>query len=212
MHKELITRSDRLLKILDYLFGYQTSVYTSISFKSGTEQALHIDTPVFSTSPREFYFGVWIALEDADEQNGCLTALAGAHKKKYIDEFEFAEERVRDIDDINPNAVDLWPEFQKILVKRAKADGLTQISLEVEKGDVIIWHPQLPHGGSRVLNPTKTRYSTVFHVVPEGIPVYQADVFFNRDKKDISNIASFVYEKEFGRLFRVGVGTHFGGN
>lgn len=211
-HKKLITQSEKLLKILDYLFSYPVSVYSSISFQYGTEQALHIDTPVFSTSPREFYFGVWVALEEANEENGCLRALPGAHLKKYVDEFEFYDRQPNQEGTIDPSAKGLWSAFQNELVEKATADGFTPESIPVQKGDVIIWHPQLPHGGSEIKSPNKTRYSTVFHVAPEGVPVYQADVFFDSNKAKISNEAAYIYEKEDGRLFRIGVGAHFGGN
>lgn len=211
-HKQLITKSDKLLSVLDFLFGYKMSVYTSISFEYGTEQPLHIDTPVFSTSPREFYFGVWVALESASVQNGCLRALAGAHAHRYIDEFEFARNRVDDVTKVDRNALGLWNDYQKELVENAINDGNEEVYLEVDAGDVIIWHPQLPHGGSPIINERLTRYSTVFHVVPEGTPVYQADVYFNPDLKNISNEASYIYEKEDDILFRVGVGAHFGGH
>jgi len=210
--KDLYCNAEVVLAIQDFLFGYTGSVYSSIAFEYGTEQPLHIDTPVFCTSPKEFYFGLWIALEDATEENGCLRVVPGGHKNAYVDQYEFAERAFSNVEDIKADGTQLWNGFQNELLAKCYEDGLSAVSVPVEKGDVIIWHPQLPHGGSKVTSPDKTRLSVVFHVVPEGIPVYQADVFFNRANMFVSNDAEFYYEKYNSRLFRIGRNSHFGGN
>ena len=97
--KQIFTRSETVLKVLDYLFGYKTSVYTSLIFQFGTEQPIHRDTPVFRTEPENFYFGVWFALEDADALNGALLALKGAHRGGLVDPYSFAKRHLSSIEE-----------------------------------------------------------------------------------------------------------------
>lgn len=208
--KNLFTRSEEVLRVLDFLFGYRASVYTSLTFQYGTEQPLHRDTPVFRTEPEEFYFGVWYALEDADEENGCLMAVPGGHRVARLDQYEFAKQRVDDVSSIPPTAGPLWTQYQDAVVKECKECGCEPVLLPAKAGDVIIWHPELPHGGSPIKDTTKTRNSVVFHVTPEDVPVYQADVFFN-EKSQPSRKSAFTYETYEGRQFvsnRANVGSN----
>ena len=49
---------------------------------------------------------------------------------------------------------------------------------QINKGDAIIWHPKLLHGGSNVVDPSLTRYSMVTHNVPINHSVFNASHFF----------------------------------
>ena len=49
--------NERIMRILDFAFGAQASVYTSLTFKYGTQQPVHRDSPHFATWPRGYYFG-----------------------------------------------------------------------------------------------------------------------------------------------------------
>jgi hypothetical protein len=84
--KDLYALSNDVTRVVDYRFGYKSSVYTSLTFQYGTEQPFHRDTPVFRTEPEDFYCDVWFALEYADERNGALRALRGGR----VDPFNFA--------------------------------------------------------------------------------------------------------------------------
>ena len=80
-----------IMKILDCIFESEVGVYTSLTFKYGTQQPVHRDTPHFATWPQERFAGVWTALEDINELAGPLFYHPGAHKfsidpKKYMEE------------------------------------------------------------------------------------------------------------------------------
>jgi ectoine hydroxylase-related dioxygenase (phytanoyl-CoA dioxygenase family) len=47
----------------------------------GREKPWHQDNAYFSVTPLEAICGVWIALEDATVENGCMHVLAGQHKR-----------------------------------------------------------------------------------------------------------------------------------
>lgn len=169
------------LEVQDFLFGAKSSVYTSLYFERGTEQPIHIDLPVFFTQPENCYFGVWFALEDADETNGALQVVPGGHRLPLPDRDAIARSQFDDLTQISPGGNGLWVPYQNQIQRNVVTAGIAPVAVPVSKGDVIIWHPLLPHGGGAITAPQRSRHSMVFHVVPEGVPVYQADVFFNKD-------------------------------
>ncbi|MFD3322135.1 phytanoyl-CoA dioxygenase family protein [Alteromonas macleodii] len=210
--KQLFTRSNTLLNVLDAIFGKKASAYTSLTFQYGTQQPLHRDTPVFRTAPEERYVGVWFALENANLENGCLKALEGAHRGGYVDQYSYAESLVDNLDDISPGGEKLWTKYQELVTEKCKEEGFSEKQLVVNKGDIVIWHPQLPHGGSKILNPSKTRYSIVYHITPEDTPVYQADVFFNRNKINAPESWDSEYVEFEGRKFLKTMNPTIGNN
>lgn len=53
----------------------------------GGEVVPHQDSTFLATTPKPSVFGVWVALEDADEGNGCLWALPGSHRGPVLRRF-----------------------------------------------------------------------------------------------------------------------------
>ncbi len=45
----------------------------------GAARVWHQDCAYFAVKPLEAVFGVWIALDDADEENGCMHVIPGDH-------------------------------------------------------------------------------------------------------------------------------------
>ena len=166
------------LRLQDALFGGETSVYTTLYYERGSSQTIHRDTPYFTTRPEYNYFGTWFALEDAHEENGCLEVIRGGHLIPEIDRSKFAADHRQgnQIGAIDPELFDL---YQNKVGEMSIDSNLEKVQLPLKKGDVLIWHPQLPHGGSPILNRTLTRHSIVAHTVAAGTPVYQAEAFFN---------------------------------
>lgn len=199
--KDLFVSNDHVLNLVDTLFGYKASVYTSLTFQYGTEQPLHRDTPVFVTAPERFYFGMWFALEDADTSNGCLEVVPKSHKIEEDDRYKFAEDRVLNVDDIDSSCGALWHPWQMSQLNKCINAGLDVVQVPAKRGDCIIWHPQMFHSGSKIINKSKTRYSVVFHVTPENFPVYQGDVYFNRAKAAPPQSWGRTYSNYKDRLF-----------
>ena len=174
---DIFASASSTLRLQDALFGGRTSVYTTLYYERGSWQPIHRDTPFFTTRPEYNYFGTWFALEDANSQNGCLQVMKGGHLIPEIDRKAFARSHKgeAEVTAIDTQLFDLYQNEVGRLCARA---GLKPTEVPLKKGDVLIWHPQLPHGGSPILDRTKTRHSIVAHTVPEGCPVYQASAFF----------------------------------
>lgn len=175
-----IGTNPRVMRLLDFLFGLEACVYTSLTFKYGTQQPVHRDAPHFATWPRANFVGVWTALHDVNPDSGPIFYYRNAHRF-HIDEGNFWEEAQRRL----PSA----PEDEQLLlaldlyngevINRAPQEGELVVT-SLSAGDVVVWHPELPHGGMPATNPELTRWSIVFHCAPVAIQVYQHSDFFRR--------------------------------
>ena len=47
--------------------------------------------------------------------------------------------------------------------------GLETKTFVARKGDVLIWHGELMHGGVPIQDPTRTRKSLIAHLMPLGV-------------------------------------------
>jgi phytanoyl-CoA hydroxylase len=206
----LFSGNHALLGTLDALFGAPASLYTSLFYEVGSQQSLHRDTPVFATRPEYLYFGVTVYLEPTDDDNGCLEVLEGGHKMAELDREAMAVRRYGSLDAIPNLDNDIWVEYQNQIVADAVACGLERKRLHVNAGDTLIWHPQLPHGGTPIKDHTRTRFSFVMHVTPEGVPVYHQHVFF-APSKPMPETAPWGYSDLDGRkIADHGGGVSFG--
>ena len=170
-------------RFCDYAFNQFTSVYTSLYFEAGSEQPIHRDTPYFHTVPVNKFFGFWVALEDVTLSNGLLRLIPRGHLSSELDVESIATKIYPDLNSINPNCPKLWDNYQELMYNKCISEQLEVISVEMSRGDTLVWHPMLPHGGSPIIEKKSSRKSIVFHVTPENTPVYQQDAFFNKNKE-----------------------------
>ncbi len=175
---ELFTRNETLLATLDMLFGGPASLYTTLFYEVGSQQPLHRDSPLFATRPEYLYFGTSVYLEPADDDNGCLEVMEHGHRILELDREAMALRRYGSLEKIPHLDNDIWMEYQGSIVATGRAAGLPIRKLYVNEGDTVIWHPQLPHGGSVIRDASRSRFSLVMHVTPESVPVYHQNVFF----------------------------------
>jgi phytanoyl-CoA hydroxylase len=129
-----------------------------------------------------------------------------------LDREAIALRRYDSLDKVPQQDADLWIEYQDAVVAQGLSMGLKTKRLYVEAGDTLIWHPQLPHGGTPIKDVNRTRFSWVVHTTPVGVPVYYQDAFFN-PKNSFSDKAPWNYLERDGRRiadFRQG-GITFGG-
>lgn len=117
----------------------------------GGEVTCHQDATFLYTEPLRMV-GLWFALEDATIENGCLWAIPRGHQSGLKSRFVRAEgggTRFEVFDD-SP-----WPE-----------DNLQP--LEVEKGTLIVLHPQLPHLSRENRSP-KSRHAYTLHIIDASV-------------------------------------------
>ena len=194
---EAFTANKSGLEVCDEFFGERTCLYTSLYYERGSEQDLHRDTPYFCTKPAGRYLGVWLALDDVNEENGPLQVVPGSHKLPPIDVNAIRKELFDD-KDIPKISMEGWNRYQSEVQRQCNERNMLAQSIHVNKGDVIIWHPELLHGGARHTAKEYSRKSLVMHVTPVGTPVYHIDVFYN-PSLDVPGKAPWSYFKHNGR-------------
>jgi hypothetical protein len=180
------------LSVCDRFFDAAASLYTSLYYERGSEQALHRDTPYFCTRPADRYLGVWLALDDVDADNGPLRVVPGSHRLPPIDVEALARSVFADATDIPKISEPGWSAYQAAVQRQCDERGMSSEEVHARRGDVIVWHPSTFHGGSPHRVKSRSRRSLVMHVTPQGVPVYQIDVFFNPARR-VSDHASFRY-------------------
>jgi phytanoyl-CoA hydroxylase len=126
----------------------------------GGEVGWHQDAAFLYTTPITVT-GLWIALDDAGRDNGCLMALPGAHRGPLRQRFHRGGGGfVTDTLDATP-----WPNIQPV-------------ALEARRGTLVVLHGLLPHA-SAPNRSTRPRHAYALHLVDAGAE-YAADNWLQR--------------------------------
>lgn len=203
-----IVTNPRVMSFLDLFFGEPACVYTSLTFKYGTQQPVHRDTPHFATWPQNRFCGVWTALEDVRPDAGPLMYIRGGHRFD-VDHREIMREVRINCPDLSPvdqalMALDL---YNGRIIDEAPGQGELVVR-PINKGDVAIWHAQTPHGGSPAADPFQSRWSVVAHCAPVSIQVHQHEGFFMHDSEEAPP-PRYDYGEAYGRSIAVSGDTAF---
>lgn len=169
-HSEIIRNignDKNLLEFLSVLMDGQAKLFQSINFINGSQQKTHSDSIHMTTYPLGGLLGVWIALEDIDEKNGALHYIPGSHKLPYFLNSDYDNEG--DSMRIGKKSYKAYEEF---LEEKVKELGLKKEVFRAKKGDLLIWHANILHGGEPHLDKSRTRKSLVYHYFDENSVCY----------------------------------------
>jgi len=169
--------SPKVVAVLRAAFGRDLVNVGSLYFDKGSQQSIHRDTPAFFTNPLNHYFGVWTALEDVRPDSGPLVY------------FEKGHTVLPDIELYGHEGVTV-KNYNGKIERACLSAGLKLTEHYPKKGDTLIWHPELPHGGAAIANPKLSRKSMVFHYIASGTPIYPPTPFFD-SKMPLSNGPNF---------------------
>jgi phytanoyl-CoA hydroxylase len=114
----------------------------------GGEVRWHQDGSYLITEPRSVT-GMWIAIEDAHRDNGCLWVQPGGHRSPLREAFNVNWSTGKgQLTDLDPTP---WPHMNEAL------------AVEVAAGSVVIFHDHMPHYSSQNLSP-HSRHAFTMHV------------------------------------------------
>ncbi|NND66620.1 MAG: hypothetical protein HKN19_03435, partial [Halioglobus sp.] len=156
-----------VMKFLRAVFQEEVLPCQTLVFLRGSGQDMHQDTIHLTAFPAGYMCGVWIALEDIEEDAGPLFVYPGSHRlpRLYCDTVGMS--KVHDGD---------WSEFaQKFLPRLAdelEAAGCEKQTYLPRRGDILVWHENLTHGGSERNNHALSRRSIVSHYFSAGAAVW----------------------------------------
>ena len=155
-------RHEKLIRILEMLLGKEVLPFQTINSFYGSEQAAHSDAVHMTTFPLGFMVAAWVAFEDLDSECGPLIFYPGSHKLEY----KMSESISDDLHFENH-------EYEKFIEKHIEANDLQpDYFAPCKKGDVLIWHHNLLHGGSQIKDKKKTRRSLVSHYFAKEVIAY----------------------------------------
>lgn len=162
-----IGTNKQLTEVLSNILNGTPKLFQSINFLTGSQQKTHSDSIHMTTYPLGGLLGVWIALEDIDEDQGPLHYYPGSHTLPYYLNSNYDNEGnsflIGDKD---------YVEYEKMLEKKIQELKLEKQIFKAKKGDLLIWHANLLHGGEPHKSKDKTRKSMVFHYFKENCICY----------------------------------------
>ena len=153
---------DSVLAALRMLMDREPLPFQTLNFPVGTSQYSHSDSIHFHTIPAGFMVGVWVALEDIDAENGPLIYYPGSHKLPYYS--------MQDLG-LGPGYSNYHAYELRIQDLIAEHGLQSELGL-LERGEAIIWHANLLHGGADRKDITRSRHSQVTHYFFENCRYY----------------------------------------
>ena len=152
-----------ILELLRCCYGREPFAFQTLNFPVGSNQTIHSDATHFNSEPAGFMAGVWVALEDVEEAAGPLIVCPGSHRLPYVGaaELGLCADAVRA--EAHPQRL-----FEPYWQEQIEQGGFETKTFRAKRGDVLIWHANLLHGGAPVANHQLSRWSQVSHYLFEG--------------------------------------------
>ncbi len=158
--------NDSSLAFLKAIFEETPKAFQGLTFWNGSEQEIHKDTAYVRVKENPMALvASWLALEDIAAGTGELDYFVGSHRAP---DYLFGGTSKWMVSE----AGDFTPEHNRFLASLhvdARKYGFTKSSFLAKKGDVLIWHADLAHGGSPVTQKGRTRRSLVTHFCPNSL-------------------------------------------
>ena len=154
---------------LELIFERRALATQSLTFLRGSAQGYHQDTLYVPYSLPTQFAASWIALEDVQPGGGELTYYTGSHR---IPEMLFGG-RFKTLWDaqrmLRRNSLrEEMSDYSDRLARNSEDAGLSAEKFMARKGDVLLWHADLAHGGLPISG-SLTRSSVVTHYCPKEV-------------------------------------------
>ncbi len=169
-HSELINQvfnHAEVVRIMHFIFNRDVVPFQTINFIYGSEQKPHSDSIHMTTEPLGYLAAIWIALEDVEEGSGELVYYPGSHRLNYVMSEDF---------DTGNNFLKLgeqnYHHYEEKIQSVISENNLKEKKFLPVKGDALIWHANLLHGGSAITTAGKTRKSMVCHYFAKDVLCY----------------------------------------
>lgn len=193
-----LANEPRVLEFLRWAFGMEPVLFGSLNFDRGSQQDLHIDALFFCTEPIYAMAGLWVALEDVHPDAGPLFYVRGSHRWPFL--------RGDDVLDTNPAfrqrcesyragkgsaeeraafIPEMGVEWTRQTHAIAAREGIEKVPVTVQRGDALIWHALLGHGGLPRKDPSRSRHSVVYHYVGAEATLHTFEDFFLCSREEV---------------------------
>jgi len=164
-----ILKNPALLHWIRLLMEREPKPLQTIASHKGSEQGTHSDSIHMTTYPLGYLSAAWIAFEDIHPESGPLVYYPGSHRLPYvfskdvgISESEFKSAGYRSYQQ------KYEPYIENLLAQHNAQPHY----FHARRGDVLIWHANLLHGGSKRRDLQYSRKAVVCHFFVKGAFVY----------------------------------------
>lgn len=163
--------NESVIRFLKIIFEEDVVAMQTLTFEFGTQQRAHMDFPYVHTHEPIKLAAAWVACEDVSLDAGPLFYYPGSHLK--CPKYDFGGGNLLAHGD-GPHI----RKFESFLAHECEKLGLERVVFCPNKGDILIWHSALVHGGSPRNNLDLTRKSIVSH--------YSTSSAYPRDRRYVN--------------------------
>jgi hypothetical protein len=158
-----------LVDLVAMLFGARVRPFQTIIGHKGSQQRDHSDSIHMTTYPLGYLAAAWIAFEDIHADSGPLVYYPGSHKLPYL----FSRDVGIGEDDFGVSGYRTYHErYEPAVADVLARHEMRPAYFEAAKGDVLVWHANLVHGGSARRDPRRSRKALVCHYFADGCICY----------------------------------------
>ncbi len=168
-----LSKAPRILRMCSLLLDEHPVPLSAICFKWGSHAGVHQDLGTMHVHPANRLVGLWIACQDVDPDSGPLWVMPGTHRIPLWPGFtNYPQTNLRTLH------LDLRRDEEKYLADAV--EGCEKKPMVIKKGDAVFTHGLLVHGGDKIKDRNKTRFSYVVHyTVPGGDKMHEVEGPFN---------------------------------
>lgn len=143
-----IANHPKLLAVVSRLLGAEATMFQDMALikpPNGREKPWHQDHAYFELTPETRVVGVWIALDPAGIENGCMRVMPGWHRDRKYHHFQIRDLQICD----------------------SEMEGLQQhrAAVPLEPGGCLIFDSYIPHGTPSNFTASRRR-ALQFHYKP----------------------------------------------
>jgi ectoine hydroxylase-related dioxygenase (phytanoyl-CoA dioxygenase family) len=164
-----ILKHPELLRYIRLLMEREPKPLQTIFSHKGSQQGLHSDSIHMTTYPLGYLTAAWIAFEDIHPDCGPLVYYPGSHRLPYVFSNDVG---ISEADFKNEGYASYRARYEPYIRGLIEKHQIEPHYFHAKKGDVLIWHANLIHGGSARTNIQLSRQSLVCHFFVKGAFVY----------------------------------------
>jgi len=153
---------ERIAHVISVLMGAKAKPFQTIIGHKSSQQLPHSDSIHMSTYPIGYLAATWVSYEDIDPRSGPLVYYPGSHKLPYVLAEDIALE----------GPAQYGTHYEPAIQREITEHGFKPEYFMAKKGDLLIWHANLLHGGSPIQDAKLTRKALVCHYFAEGVVCY----------------------------------------
>jgi Phytanoyl-CoA dioxygenase (PhyH) len=166
---EEMLRERSVVELVSMLLGAEALPFQTIMGHKGSEQRPHSDAIHMTTYPLGYLAAAWIAFEDITPDGGPLVYYPGSHRLPYVFSHDvgITPEEFRE-----RGYMPYHERYEPRVAELIAQHGLEPRYFTPAKGDVLLWHANLLHGGSPRARPASSRRALVCHYFARGCVTY----------------------------------------